>query len=135
MPLCMFMCVCVCVCMCICMCVCHCMCTCCDVLVFVCVCVCVCVCLCVCVCVTVCVCVSLCVLQVALTDTGQSRGFAFVDMASSKEAEEAQLRCNGAHLLGQAIRVSYGMPCRPGACILHQKSSTPVLPPLSVSLL
>ena len=55
--------------------------------------------------------------------TGMSRGFAFIDMGSSREAEHAQLACNGTMFAGQEIRVSFGMPCRHGACILqHHKS-------------
>ena len=54
--------------------------------------------------------------------TGVSRGFAFVDMSSSQEAEHAQLACNGGTFRGHEIRVSFGMPCRHGACILQHKS-------------
>jgi hypothetical protein len=61
--------------------------------------------------------------QVALTANGVSRGFAFVDMSTWQEAELAQERCNGAVLSGQEMRVSFGMPCRPGACILQHKNS------------
>lgn len=42
-------------------------------------------------------------------------------MSSSIEAEAVQLNCNRSKLDGQEIRVSYGMPCRPGACILHPR--------------
>ncbi len=62
--------------------------------------------------------------QVALAPgTGASRGFAFVDMSSSQEAELAQMSCNGTVFSGQAIRVSFGMPCRLGASILQHKPS------------
>lgn len=50
------------------------------------------------------------------------RGFAFIDMSTSKEAEEAQRLCNHKVFEGQEIRVSFGMPCRPGACILQPKN-------------
>lgn len=64
--------------------------------------------------------------QVALTaPSGSSRGFAFVDMSSAEEAERAQLRCNGVEFAGQEIRVSFGMPCRPGACILQHRNTVP----------
>ena len=63
--------------------------------------------------------------QVATTPgTGVSRGFAFIDMSTSEEAEHAQIACNGYSFFGQDIRVSYGMPCRHGACILQHKNST-----------
>ena len=54
-----------------------------------------------------------------------SRGFAFVDMSTSEEAENAQVGCNGITFFGQDIRVSFGMPCRHGACILQHKNSVP----------
>ena len=57
----------------------------------------------------------------AAPHTGVSRGFAFVDMSSSKEAEHAQLACNGGTFRGHEIRVSFGMPCRHGACILQHR--------------
>lgn len=57
--------------------------------------------------------------------TGVSRGFAFIDMSTSEEAEQAQVGCNGYTFFGQDIRVSFGMPCRHGACILQHKSSLP----------
>jgi len=64
--------------------------------------------------------------QVALTaPSGSSRGFAFVDMSSAEEAERAQLRCSGVEFAGQEIRVSFGMPCRPGACILQHRNTVP----------
>ena len=59
----------------------------------------------------------------ALTASGVSRGFAFVDMSTWLEAESAQEHCNGAVLSGHDIRVSFGMPCRPGACILQHKNT------------
>ena len=62
-------------------------------------------------------------LQVALTANGVSRGFAFVDMSTWQEAELGQERCNRALLSVQEIRVSFGMPCRPGACILQHKNA------------
>ena len=62
--------------------------------------------------------------QVAISpDTEISRGFAFVDMSTSDEAEDAQIGCNGIPFLGQDIRVSFGMPCRHGACILQHKNT------------
>ena len=62
--------------------------------------------------------------QVATTPgTGISRGFAFIDMSTSEEAEHAQIACNGCSFFGQDIRVSFGMPCRHGACILQHKTS------------
>ena len=63
--------------------------------------------------------------QIALGPTGTSRGFAFVDMSSSEEAERAQLACNGCNFAGQEMRVSFGMPCRRGACILQHKPNKP----------
>jgi RNA recognition motif-containing protein len=39
-------------------------------------------------------------------DTGRSRGFAFVEMASSGEAQEAIQRLNGREIQGRAINVS-----------------------------
>ena len=64
--------------------------------------------------------------QVALTSTGVSRGFAFIDMSTWQEAELAQERCNGALMSGHEIRVSFGMPCRPGACILQHKNTVTI---------
>ena len=66
----------------------------------------------------VCVCV-----QVALTSGSASRGFAFIDMSTWQEAESAQASCSGATLAGHEMRVSFGMPCRPGACILQHKNT------------
>ena len=56
---------------------------------------------------------------------GCPRGFAFVDMSSSEGAEAVQTNCNGHIIDKQEIRVSYGMPCRPGACILQPRNNTP----------
>ena len=79
-------------------------------------------------------CVAVCgCWQVALTVNGVSRGFAFVDMSTWQEAELAQELCNGAVLSGQEMRVSFGMPCRPGACILQHKNSISI-PFVSLSL-
>ncbi len=44
-------------------------------------------------------------------------------MSSSEEAETIQRICNGHLIDGQEIRVSYGMPCRPGACILQPRNT------------
>jgi RNA recognition motif-containing protein len=57
--------------------------------------------------------------QIALTPAGAPRGFAFVDMETWEGAEEAQRHCSGSIIDGHEIRVSFGMPCRPGACILQ----------------
>jgi len=38
-------------------------------------------------------------------DTGRSRGYGFVEFATSKEAEEAILRLNNSYLLGRQIFV------------------------------
>lgn len=62
-------------------------------------------------------------IQVALTSSGLSRGFAFIDMSTWQEAETVQSQCNGAVMSGHEIRVSFGMPCRPGACILQHKNT------------
>ena len=70
--------------------------------------------------------------QVALTSSGASRGFAFIDMSTWQEAEAAQSSCNGASLSGHEMRVSFGMPCRPGACILQHKNSINI--PFCVSM-
>lgn len=70
--------------------------------------------------------------QIALSsNSGAPRGFAFVDMATWEEAERAQTACNGADLGGRSIRVSFGMPGRPGSLILHTK--TAATQPLMVS--
>ena len=60
-----------------------------------------------------------------MTPSGCPRGFAFVDMSSSEEAESVQKNCNGFVMDGHEIRVSYGMPCRPGACILQPRNNNP----------
>ena len=70
--------------------------------------------------------------QIALSsNSGAPRGFAFVDMATWEEAERAQVACNGADLGGRNIRVSFGMPGRPGSLILQTK--TVAKQPLTVS--
>ena len=46
-----------------------------------------------------------------------------MDMSSSKEAEHAQLACNGGTFRGHEIRVSFGMPGRHGACILQHRNN------------
>lgn len=61
-------------------------------------------------------------LQVATDSVGCSRGFAFVDMSSSDEADRAQAESNGMVFVGQEMRVAFSMPCRPGACILQHKA-------------
>lgn len=61
--------------------------------------------------------------QIALSsNSGAPRGFAFVDMATWEEAERAQETCNGEDLGGRNIRVSFGMPGRPGSLILQTKT-------------
>ena len=69
------------------------------------------------------------------------RGFAFVDMGSALEAlaEKVHIQCNGLLINGKVIRISFGMPCQPGVCILQPKCpSYPaqwvghMVPPLSV---
>ena len=64
------------------------------------------------------------VTQIALTVSNTSRGFAFVDMASSDEAEKAQANCSGTTIKAHEIRVSFSMPCRPGACILQPRNNS-----------
>ena len=60
--------------------------------------------------------------QIALSsNSGAPRGFAFVDMATWREAEVAQEKCNSAELGGALIRVSFGMPGRPGSAILQPR--------------
>ena len=46
-------------------------------------------------------------------------------MSTSQEAEDIHTHCNGAKIDGQEIRISYGMPCRPGACILQPRNTNP----------
>lgn len=46
-------------------------------------------------------------------DTGRSRGFAFVEMASNEEAADAINRLNGAQLEGRALTVSEARPQAP----------------------
>ncbi|XP_031575413.1 glutenin, high molecular weight subunit DX5-like isoform X2 [Actinia tenebrosa] len=57
--------------------------------------------------------------QVAVNhQTGASRGFAFVDYATSIDAERGLKAHNGAQIEGSNIRVAYGTPGRTGASIL-----------------
>jgi RNA recognition motif-containing protein len=46
-------------------------------------------------------------------DTGRSRGFAFVEMASNEEATDAINRLNGAQLEGRSLTVSEARPQPP----------------------
>ena len=58
--------------------------------------------------------------KVALnSQTGISRGFAFVDYVTAEETERGQKAHNGALLDGTNIRVAYGTPGRTGASILR----------------
>ena len=43
-------------------------------------------------------------------DTGQPRGFAFVEMSDAREAENAISQLNGAELNGRAISVNEARP-------------------------
>ena len=66
--------------------------------------------------------VSFC--QIALSsNSGAPRGFGFVDMATWQEAEKAQAGCNGMLLGNSKMRVSFGMPGRPGSIILQAKQT------------
>jgi RNA recognition motif-containing protein len=47
-------------------------------------------------------------------DTGQSKGFAFVEMSSDSEAQSATQAMNGATLDGRQIKVSEAKPKAPG---------------------
>ena len=47
-------------------------------------------------------------------DTGQSRGFGFVEMASTEEANEAVRRLNGTELDGRQIKVEMAKPSGSG---------------------
>jgi RNA recognition motif-containing protein len=47
-------------------------------------------------------------------DTGRSRGFGFVEMASSEEANEAVTRLNGTELDGRQIKVEIAKPAGSG---------------------
>ena len=47
-------------------------------------------------------------------DTGRSRGFAFVDMATAEEAQAAIQKWNGADLDGRALRVNLAEDRREG---------------------
>jgi RNA recognition motif-containing protein len=46
-------------------------------------------------------------------DTGRSKGFGFVEMSSSEEAEQAIAKANGKELNGRAIRVALANPPKP----------------------
>ena len=46
-------------------------------------------------------------------DTGQSRGFAFVEMSSNSEAQKAIQELNGSSLDGREIKVNEAMPKAP----------------------
>jgi cold-inducible RNA-binding protein len=46
-------------------------------------------------------------------DTGQSRGFGFVEMASSEAADEAVRKFNGYALGGRTLRVEVSKPSAP----------------------
>ena len=67
----------------------------------------------------------------ALAPSGTTRGFAFIDMSTWQDAEEAQNSCNGGRVSCHDIRVLFGMPCRPGACILQHKTSITIPFPVS----
>ena len=43
-------------------------------------------------------------------DTGRSRGFAFVEMANSQEADQAIAALNGTNLSGRALNVNEARP-------------------------
>lgn len=47
-------------------------------------------------------------------DTGRSRGFGFVEMATSEEANEAVTRLNGTELDGRQIKVEIAKPAGSG---------------------
>ena len=42
--------------------------------------------------------------------TGRSKGFGFIEMASSEEAESAISTLNGSEIMGRSIRVNYAKP-------------------------
>lgn len=66
-------------------------------------------------------------IQVAVNhQTGASRGFAFVDYATTDDAERGQKAHNGAQIEGSNIRVAYGTPGRTGASILGLQSTNTV---------
>ena len=46
-------------------------------------------------------------------DTGQSRGFGFVEVASTEAANDAIAKLNGAQLDGRALRVEISKPSAP----------------------
>ena len=43
-------------------------------------------------------------------DTGQSRGFGFVEMSTSEEAQQAVQKLNGTNLDGRALKVEISKP-------------------------
>jgi RNA recognition motif-containing protein len=47
-------------------------------------------------------------------DTGQPRGFAFVEMTDAREAETAITQLNGSELRGRALNVNEARPKAPG---------------------
>lgn len=47
-------------------------------------------------------------------DTGQPRGFAFVEMTDAREAETAIAQLNGSELRGRALNVNEARPKAPG---------------------
>jgi len=49
-------------------------------------------------------------------DTGQARGFAFVEMPDQREAETAISQLNGAELNGRAMNVNEARPKPAGGC-------------------
>ncbi len=49
-------------------------------------------------------------------DTGQSRGFAFVEMSERRDAETAISQLNGAELNGRALNVNEARPKPAGGC-------------------
>lgn len=48
-------------------------------------------------------------------ETGRSRGFAFVEMSNTEEADRAIAGLNGANLQGRALKVNEARPKGPGA--------------------
>ena len=48
-------------------------------------------------------------------DTGQSRGFGFVEMATAEEASQAVTRLNGHQLDGRLLKVELAKPSGTGA--------------------
>ena len=49
-------------------------------------------------------------------DTGRSRGFAFVEMTDSAEADRAIAALNGTELNGRALNINDAEECQPGQC-------------------